>query len=65
MSHQLKEVHEMLSKEENRIVTLSEKAYIKILGKKKWNSLTDQQKHDAIMIMVNDMLIRADMLLLG
>ena len=55
----------MLNKEEDRIVTLAEKAYIKILGKKKWNSLTGQQKHDAIMIMVNDMLIRADMVLLG
>ena len=55
----------MLTRDEARIVDLAEKAYIKILGKKKWNSLTDQQKHDAIMIMVNDMLIRADMVLLG
>lgn len=31
----------MLNKEENRIVDQAEKAYIKILGKKKWNSLTD------------------------
>ena len=55
----------MLTRDEAHIVDLAEKAYIKILGKKKWNSLTDQQKHDAIMIMVNDMLIRADMVLLG
>lgn len=47
------------------IIDLAKKAYIKILGKKKWDSLTDQQKHDAIMILVNDMLIRADTVRLG
>ena len=55
----------MLTKDEAHIVHLAEKAYIKILGKKKWNSLTDQQKHDAIMIMVNDMLLRVNMVLIG
>ena len=49
----------------NTIITLAQKAYIKILGKKKWDSLTDQQKHDAVMILVNDMLIRADFVRLG
>ena len=55
----------MLTKSEAHIVDLAEKAYIRIMGKKKWNSLTDQQKHDAIMIMVNDMLIRANMVFAG
>lgn len=52
----------MLSKEENRIVTLAEKAYVTIMGRKKWNSLTDRQKHDAVMIMVNDMTFRINFL---
>ncbi|MBR4442530.1 MAG: hypothetical protein IKS52_04590 [Clostridia bacterium] len=31
-------------------------AYISVMGESKWNGLTDQQKHDAIMIMAKDML---------
>jgi hypothetical protein len=31
------------------------KAYIEIMGEEKWISLTDKEKHDAVMIMAKDM----------
>ena len=31
------------------------KAYIEVMGEEKWNSLTDQEKHDAVMFMAKDM----------
>jgi len=42
-------------KEFELITEAAKEAYIAIMGKTKWNSLTDQQKHDVIMIMVKDM----------
>ena len=30
--------------------------YIKVYGKEKWDSLTDEQKHEATMIVANDLL---------
>lgn len=54
-----------LTKKENTLIDLAVKAYVKILGQRKWDSLTDQQKHDAVMIMVNDMLIHADLVRLA
>lgn len=32
------------------------KAYIEIMGEEKWTSLTDKEKHDAVMIMANDVM---------
>ena len=39
-----------------KLVDLMQDAYIKVMGLEKWNSLTDEQKHDAIMLMVKDAL---------
>ena len=30
-------------------------AYIKIMGKEKWNSLTNEEKHDAVMMLAKGM----------
>ena len=38
------------------IINMTIDAYIRIMGEDKWNSLTANQQHDAIMIMVADML---------
>ncbi len=43
-------------KEFELITEAAKEAYIAIMGETKWNSLTDQQKHDVTMIMVKDML---------
>lgn len=40
---------------ENLIETM-EAAYIQVMGIEKWESLTDAQKHDVIMILVKDSL---------
>ena len=29
-------------------------AYIDVMGEEKWNSLTEQEKHDAVMFMAKD-----------
>ena len=31
-------------------------AYIEVMGEEKWISLTDKEKHDAVMIMANNMI---------
>ena len=31
-------------------------AYIEVMGEEKWISLTDKEKHDAVMIMAKDMM---------
>ena len=36
------------------IIEACKTAYIKIMGVEKWESLTDEQKHDAVMIMAKD-----------
>ena len=41
---------------EKRIVRIIRMAYIETYGIEKWNSLTDTEKHDAIMIIVADTL---------
>ena len=38
------------------IIEAAQKAYIKVMGVDKWNGLTAQQQHDAVMILVKDML---------
>jgi len=43
-------------KEFEMIIEAAKESYIVIMGEAKWNSLTDQQKHDVTMIMVKNML---------
>lgn len=43
-----------------KMVDQIKEAYIKVMGLEKWNSLTDQQKHDAVMIIVRDALKALD-----
>ena len=33
----------------------AKKAYIEVMGEEKWISLTDKEKHDAVMFMAKDM----------
>ena len=37
------------------IVDKIAEAYISVMGIEKWNSLTDMQKHDAVMLIAKDM----------
>lgn len=37
-------------------IEMARKAYIDVMGEEKWISLTDKEKHDAVMIMANDMM---------
>ena len=39
-----------------KIVEMIIEAYIMVMGLEKWNSLTEQQQHDVIMIIVKDAL---------
>lgn len=41
-------------KDWERVLEMVKEAYIKVMGREKWESLTDKQKHDAIMILVKD-----------
>lgn len=41
---------------EQKIINSIVEAYIKVMGQEKWDSLNDQQKHDAIMTIIKDML---------
>jgi hypothetical protein len=41
---------------EQKIINSIVEAYIKVMGQSKWDGLSDQQKHDVIMMIVNDML---------
>ena len=43
-------------KEIMRIMNLIANAYIKVMGKEKWDSLTTQEQHDTIMILAKDMI---------
>ena len=36
------------------------KSYITIMGEEKWNSLTDEQKHDVVMTIAKDALNRVN-----
>lgn len=36
-------------------IEMAKKAYIETMGEEKWISLTDKEKHDAIMFLANDM----------
>lgn len=37
---------------DDALVNMIVKSYIAVMGVKKWNGLTDQQRHDAIMAIV-------------
>ena len=37
-------------------MNLIAKAYIQVMGKEKWDSLTTQEQHDTIMILAKDMI---------
>ena len=41
---------------EQRIVNSIVETYIKVYGQSKWDSLSDKQKHDMIMMTVKDIL---------
>lgn len=41
---------------ENKMIDMIAEAYIKVMGVEKWNSLTDDQKRDAVMIIAKDAL---------
>jgi hypothetical protein len=41
---------------EQRIVNSIVETYIEVMGQSKWDSLSDQQKHDMIMRIVKDVL---------
>ena len=36
------------------VIDMIIRAYVEVYGIEKWNSLTDEQKHDAIMIIAKD-----------
>ena len=38
------------------MVDMIREAYVEVMGREKWESLTDEQKHDAIMTIVKDSL---------
>ena len=38
-----------------KLVNAAIRAYISVMGKDKWNALTAEQQHDAIMIMLTDL----------
>ena len=37
------------------IINAAVKAYVEVMGIEKWRSLTVQEQHDAIMIMIKDL----------
>ena len=37
-----------------KMVNMAAAAYISVMGREKWESLTDTQKHDAVMIIWKD-----------
>jgi hypothetical protein len=39
----------------NLFIETAKKAYIEIMGAEKWNSLSDEEKHDAVMMLANGM----------
>lgn len=44
----------------NHMIDMVAEAYIMVYGREKWDGLSDQQKHDAVMYIVRDMLARMD-----
>ena len=44
----------------NKMVGMIVRSYITVLGEKKWLSLTDEEKHDVVMIIAKDTLKAMD-----
>lgn len=42
----------------DKMIDMIIKSYITVMGEEKWNSLTDEQKHDVIMTIAKDALNR-------
>lgn len=49
-----------MTKEMNWTINLIKGAYIKVYGAEKWESLNDQEKHDVIMILANNLMKAAE-----
>lgn len=45
----------MTDREARKIMTTAMNAYISVMGLEKWNSLTEQEQHDAVMILIRDL----------
>ena len=43
---------EQLTEGEQKIIRMAEKSYISVMGEEKWKSLSEQQKHDAVMMIL-------------
>ena len=41
-----------------KMINMIAEAYIKVMGQEKWNSLTEDQKHDVVMMIAKDALNR-------
>ena len=39
----------------DKMIDMAATAYIQVYRFEKWNGLTDQQKHDAVMMLLNDL----------
>lgn len=42
----------------DKMIDMIVKSYITVMGEEKWNSLTDEQKHDVVMTIAKDALNR-------
>ena len=40
-----------------KMIDMATKAYISVMGREKWESMTDTQKHDAVMIIWKDLMM--------
>ena len=40
----------------DKMINMITEAYIKVMGVDKWNSLTDDEKHDVVMIIAKDLM---------
>ena len=39
-----------------KMIDMITEAYIEVMGVEKWNSLTDDEKHDVVMIITKDLM---------
>lgn len=39
-----------------KMIDMITEAYIEVMGIEKWNGLTDQEKHDVVMIIARDLM---------
>ena len=43
---------EQLTTGEQKIISMAKEAYIQVMGEEKWGSLTEKEKHDAVMMIL-------------